>query len=305
MTVAERNEGLVSPARSAAGSCLLLAGFVLVWPMVSGGCYLVTTKREGKALARRIDAVEQRLEKLHEREEQVRKSIARSRQEQKKLAELMDQARKVFLRNSADVGAKVERLMTQIGTVLGRLDSLEKDMAAGKAKTQALAKRLDLMRMELATLRTQVVGVLKQLAARAKEPHSAEELFKAGKEKFSLGEYGGAIRYFRKLTKRFPTDKRADEAAFLIGEAYFRQNKFAAAEYSFKMYLRSHPKGAFVVRAWLDRARCYHQLKYCRGALKILGEFLRRFRKGPEVAEARALRLKIRKQLRNIRYCEQ
>lgn len=305
MRVAERNEGWDASPRHTLGRGLLLAGFVLVLPAVFGGCWLVTTKREGKALGRRIDAVERRLDKLHEREEQVRKSIVRSRQEQKKLAELMDQARKVFLRNSADVGAKVERLLDQIGTVLGRLDSLEKDMAVGKAKTQALAKRLDMMRMELATLRTQVVGVLKQLAARAKEPHSAEELYKAGKEKFALGEYGAAIRYFRKLIKRFPADKRADEAAFLVGEAYFRQNKFAAAEYSFKMYLRTHPKGAFVVRAWLDRARCYHQLKYCRGALKILGNFLRRFRKGPEVAEARALRLKIRKQLRNLRYCEQ
>ncbi len=281
---------------------------VLAWLLVggsAGGCWLVTTRREGKALNDRIDKVEKRLVRLHEREERVRQSIAQSQEEQKKLAKLMEEARKLFLRNSADVGAKVERLMGQLGTVLGRLDGLEKDLVAGKTKTAELAKKLNVMRMDLAMLRTQVVSVLKQLAARAREPKTADEIYKAAKQKFAVADYVGAIRYLRRFLKQFSSDPRADEAAFLVGRAYFRQNKFAAAEYSYKRYLRSHPKGAYVIEAWLDRARCYHQLKYCRGALKILGEFLRRFRKGPKAAEAKALRATIKRQLRNIRYCEQ
>ncbi len=278
---------------------------VLPWPATLGGCWLVTTRREGKALGKRIDAVTHRLDELHAREEQVRKSIVRSRQEQKKLADLMEQAKKLFLRNSADVGAKVERLLVQIGAVLGRLDSLEKDVAAGKADRKALTKKVTMLRMDLAALRSQVVGVLKQLAARAKAPRTADEIYKAAKQKMALADYSGAVKYLRLLIKRFPTDQRLDEAAFLLGQAYFRQNKFAAAQYSFKKYLQAYPKGTYVVRAWLNQARCYYRLKYCRGALKILGNFLRRFRKGPETAEAKALRLKIRRQLRNIRYCEQ
>ncbi len=277
----------------------------VTWLVVSsGGCWFVTTKHEGKVLRKRIVALERRLEELHEREETVRKSIRQAREEQKKLAELMERARKVFLRNSADVGARVEMLMEKMGSVLGRLEDTGQDLRALQKRHAELKSEVLKLQTALAALRTQFQALVRQLASRPKEPQTPDELWKAGRQAFQKGDYVTAARYLRRLTGMAPGHPQAEEAAFLAAEAYFRQGKFAAAEFLYKKYLRRYPNGRHAARAWLRRARCHYELKYCTSALGILREMLRRIRRGQEAEEARRLAARIRRQRRNIRYCE-
>ncbi len=282
----------------------MLSWWLVGLAVSSGGCWFVTTKHEVLVLRKRIATLEQRLARLHEREEAVRKSIRQARAEQKKLAELMDQARKVFLRNSADVGARVEMLMGKMGKVLGRLEDAGQDLGALQKRHEELKAEVAKLRAALAGLQSRLQALVRQLASQPKEPQTADELWKAGSEAFKRADYATAARYLRRLTAQAPGHPQAEEAAYLVAEAYFRQGKFAAAEFLYKKYLRRYPQGRHAARAWLRRARCHYALKYCTSALGILREMLRRIRKGPEVQEARRLAARIRRQRRNIRYCE-
>ena len=288
----------MSPARRAS----LLAGLALL--AGGSGCWFVTTKHEGRVLAKRVRAVEERLDRLHEREEAVRKSIQQARAEQKKLAQLMEQARKVFLRNSADVGARVEMLMDKMGKVLGRLEDAEVAIRALQKKHGELKAELLKVQVGLTAVRNQLQALIKQLTAKPKEPRTPDELWAAGSKAFAQGDYVRAARYLRRLVALAPNHPKAEEAAYEVAEAYFKQGKFAAAELLYKRYIQRYPRGRFAAKAWLRRARCHYELKYCTSALGILREMLRQFRRGPEVQKARQMVARIRRQRRNVRYCE-
>jgi len=279
----------------------------LVWSAVLlSGCWFVTTKKEGRDLSKRVEANSQRLRLLHKREQQVQQSIGQARVEQKKLVALMATARMVLLRNSADVGARVEILSTKLGKVLGRLDNVEHDLGARTAVAGKVGRTLSALRMELATLKQRLDGVASQfglLVKRLSGPTGPNELFAAATKAFHARRFREARRLFSQFTLKYPKDNRAATAAFNRALSYFKENKFAAADYSFKEFQTRYRHDARVARSWLYRARCRFELKYCRSALGVLDTVIRRYPKSAEVHLARSLRAKIRRVLHSARFC--
>ncbi|MCD6500263.1 MAG: tetratricopeptide repeat protein [Deltaproteobacteria bacterium] len=270
------------------------------------GCFFVTTKKEGRELAKRIAANKQRLGRLHQREQQVQRSIGQAREEQKKLVALMGKARKVLLRNSADVGARVEILSTKLGQVLGRLDNVEHDLAARRTAVGKAARIGTTLRMELATLKQRLDGLGGQfdlLIRHLAGPRGPDALFAAGTKAFHAGHFREARRLFRQFVVKYPKDARGATAVFNRALSYFKENKFAAADFSFKDFQAKYPQDARMARSWLFRARCRFELKYCRSALKVLDAVLRRYPKSPEGHQARTLRTRIRRVLHSARFC--
>lgn len=267
------------------------------------GCPLVTTKREGKQIRQRISKLEGRLNKMKRQRRQLEEALLSAKKDQKKLSEVLSQAKKMLLRNSADLGAKVQVLEAQIGKILGRLDELEqehkKHVGLRKKKREELIKVLKALRTDLDAFKAKAIA----WHTKPKEPEGADALFEEAQKKYRLGVYAVARKYFQKFVDRHPNDARAELAMFLLAKSYVKENKFGAAEYSLRRYMKQFPKGKLVSKAWLLRARCYKELKYCKAALSLLKKLRKHYPKTKEASQAFGRIKKLRRMLGNPRYC--
>jgi TolA-binding protein len=271
---------------------------VLVYLSMSG-CFFFTTKREGRQLRRELNRLRERLNKTRENEQQLKAALTKARSELAKLEKVLDRARKVLLRNSADLGAKVQIIESRIGKILGRLENLEKDLRTSAGNKVELIRMIGALRMELAGLKVRV----KQLHTRPAEPQGANAIFAHAQRMFHKGSYQLARKYFKRFADTFPNDSRAQYGLYLVGLSYFKENKYGAADYSFKKLLKRFPSGKYAPGAMLHRARCHYELKYCKSALNLLSALRKRFPKSTEATEAYRMFVRVRRVLRNSRFC--
>jgi TolA-binding protein len=281
----------------------ILLAVVEVALLAVPGCWFVTTKKEGRQLKEQLAKVQKKQQTMQRQRRELADALAKSRRDQKKLTAMLEEARKVLLRNSADLGAKVEVLEEKIGRILGRLDNVEKDLKAVVAKQKTERKKLleivQAIKVEFESFKKQVIAWRKKPAL----PQGADALFGAAQKKHRLGAYPIARKYFQLFADRYPQDKRVELALYQIAESYYKENKFGAAVYKYRQYLSKYPKGKHAPEAWLKRAKCHFELKYCKSALKILKKLRKNFRGTDEAREALALYKKIRRMLGNPRYC--
>lgn len=263
------------------------------------GCMFFTTKREGRQLKLELSSLKKRLTTLRKNEKQLQAALKQARSDQAKLEKVLEQARKVLLRNSADLGAKVQILESQLGKILGRLENLENDLKTASKVKSELVQRLTVVRMQISALKQRVLT----LHTRPAEPRGADAVFEYAQKAFQRGAYQLARKYYKKFSNRFPTDRRAAMSLYLIGVSYFKENKFGAADYSFKQMLARFPSVKHAPQAIFYRARCHFELKYCKSALNLLAQLRKRFPKSTQAVQARRMSVRVRRVLRNSRFC--
>ena len=71
---------------------------------------------------------------------------------------------------------------------------------------------------------------------------SAEELFSSAVTEFAAERYEPAIADLRAFLAQHPTDSRAPDARFLLGDAYRAQGRYAEAGGEFEVFLRQYPR---------------------------------------------------------------
>lgn len=67
------------------------------------------------------------------------------------------------------------------------------------------------------------------------------ELFRAGEKAMEKGDYGDAAKYFQRLKEEHPFSRRIAEAELGLADAYYRQEKYSAAESAYKEFESLHP----------------------------------------------------------------
>mgnify|MGYP001614518982 CR=1 FL=1 len=177
------------------------------------GCFWATTKSEGETLRRDVDALDAR---LATKEEDLEDKV-------KKLESIIAEATKVLKRNSADLGADVEAMRTEMREMHGLLtaaktyvDQVQHDLDAMKASHDQRLASLD---QRLAAL--EVKGAQTNL--------TADELWTQGKTAFEGASYNDARDKFKRLVAQFPGHERADDAQYFRGEAYFQEKDYDGA----------------------------------------------------------------------------
>ena len=176
------------------------------------GCPFVTTKREGTQIRKRLKTLEGRLDKMKKQRRQLEEALLSAKKDQKKLSEVLSEAKKVLLRNSADLGAKVQVVEAHIGKILGRLDDLEQEhkqqVGRSKKKREELIKVLKALRTDLDAFKAKAIA----WHTKPKEPQGADALFEAAQKKYRLGVYALARKYFQKFVDRHPNDNQIGRA---------------------------------------------------------------------------------------------
>ena len=252
--------------------------FIATLTLATAGCW--TSKDQGESLRRDVDQLKQRLHR----------DIKQSKEEREKLQKVMEQATALLTRNSADVGAQVERMQARADKLDGQVEEQEK-------KLNDINQQLAKIDVKLDSLSS---------GAQPKQPPIPTDpnaLFQLSQQKLAAGEHEEARRLLRHFRSNFPTDARADTAQLMLGESYFAENKFANAIVEYRKIVEQMKKSKVYPDALYKIGMAFYQLKFCADAQIFLNQLVKRHRRYKEAARARKVLTLIKRYKRNPKFC--
>lgn len=219
------------------------------------GCFWVTTKSEGKALRKDVDGLEFRVQtkevELGTKVEELQKTL--------------DEAAKVLKRNSADIGADVQRIDDEQRKLLGLVTAAQ----AGAEEVRAGFERYKQSTDErLAALEARLAALEPKTPAPGSSP---DDLWSAGKKAFEAGKYADAREAFKKLALGFPQHDRADDAQYFRAETYFAEKDWDGAIREYQKVFDKYADSQLADDALFRAGEAAENLKNCTEARAYFG----------------------------------
>jgi TolA-binding protein len=255
-----------------------LAAIILC--VVTSGCFWVTTKSEGQKLRDRLDKKEQALD------EQIAQ-----------LKKVLDDATRLLKRNSADLGADVESLRTDLQRAKELATSMSTSVTEVKTAFEAYKKshdaRLDSLEQRLAQLES----------GKPSANTSPEDLWKLANDAYGAQRYNDAVELFKRLTASFPTHDKADDALYMRGQCYGALKEWEKAIAAYQLLLDKYPDGQLTDDGMYNAALAAVQLKQCGEARTYLGIIKSKFPKSNVTKQATDLDTQLKKDAKNKAKC--
>lgn len=268
---------------------LLVASLALASGALSGtvvaGC-LWTTKGDGDRLrtesvehARRLTKVEQGAQAERET---LHAAVGSAQVKVQELEVVLERATEVVTRNSADTGALVQELQTQLGSLEGQIAEL-------RNANEHLTRQLSTQRAEMDERITQVArkaGIDMPLPA-AEIPADKVEHFAAAYRAYQGSDYSRARALFREYLSRYAGDDQTDNAQYWIGASYLQESKPATALGELRKVITDYATGDAVDDALFDMGDAFYRLHACTDARTTLEALVRTQPTSPLLARTR------------------
>lgn len=244
-------------------------------------CSEITTKREGTLMRKDIDELKLRLDS---KEKVLDDQIA-------ELKRVLDESSKLLKRNSADLGADVDKLRDELRTAVGLVTASQNEIN------------------DLRALITKVAGIESRVAAlEAKAPNPAnpttpEEMWNLGKTAFEAQRWDQALEQFRKLVSQFPTHVRAPEAQYFRAESLLKKGDADTAIGEFQKLVEKYPDSQLADDALFRSGEAAYTLKNCTEARAYFATLTKKFPKSPLLKQAVAKDKEIKGVVKNKSKC--
>ncbi len=220
-----------------------------------------------------LSAQQQRLESLE----------TKLKADRKELEGLLKEASKVVRRNSADQGVQIEELQKRVDELQGLVAEFQNTAVTGQAKSELHVKGLQTQLTDIA----RAAGM--DFPAQDSEiPQDRAKHWEAAMQALRIGEHSFSRALLREYMKRYPTDRRADDAQYWLGVSYLRQGKPADALGEFRTLLSKHDKSDMIDEALYEMADAFFQVRACDDADKALEALIKNYRRSSLVPKARA-----------------
>ena len=182
-----------------------------------------------------------------------------------------------------DISAQIAELSRSEGTSQTKLDDLAQHLAALETKLEDTNFRLAQLRQQIAaaTEELQAVRSATEMARRisppplpppsaAANPADPQALYDTAYNDYVRGNYDLAILSFQEYLEGHPTTDVADNAAYWIGECYFRQGQFQRAIEAFDTVLAAYESSDRRPSAILRKGYAYFELgQRAQGAVEL------------------------------------
>lgn len=240
------------------------------------GCFWTTTKSEGKALRRDVDALDTR---LTTKEEDITGRVG-------ELKRVLDEATKLLKRNSADIGADVETLRNDIRVSTGlvsaaknMLDELKTEHDRYKASNDERVAALE-ARLAVIEAKTGVGGGGSVAAG------NPDELWAQATAAFGNKKWNDAREAFKKIALNFPTHDRADDAQYFRGETFFQEAAYDDAIPEYQKVWEKFTDSALADDALFRAGEAAEKLKNCTEARAYFSGLKQKYPKSNLVKKA-------------------
>ena len=204
----------------------------------------------------------------------------------------------------ADSQAATQTLTREVDKLRGEVEAFRFQSGGSGSQMEQLQRRLDALESRLGSLEQLARGGVPiapgtpgmegvgGVVAGAPETEisvsgDAPPEVREGAEILRRGDSQAAIQKFREFLRQQPKSPHADDAQYLIGEAYFRSKDFNRAILEFNEVLLRYPKGDRVPSALLRQAFAFAELGDKVDARLVLQKLLSEHGTSPEAEKGR------------------
>ncbi|PID77808.1 MAG: tol-pal system protein YbgF [Deltaproteobacteria bacterium] len=197
-----------------------------------------------------------------------------------KISEISGQIEKINYRlNNLEV--KIENNQNRNSELFMRLSDVEKYLG--------FEKKVNLNSFNKKNLGQAVKNPDKPVKNRQEKLKYGDEdsLYGAAMKKFKSGELGSSMKLFTSFLKKYKKSKKADNAAFWIGEIYYRKGEYKRAVIEYQNVIDKYSRGNKVPAAYLKQGLAFYQLGRKENAKVIFESLISKFPKTNEAVIAR------------------
>lgn len=248
------------------------------------GCFWATTKSEGEKMRADITALNARLDV---KEKALDSQIAQ-------LQKVLDDATKLLKRNSADLGADVDQLRSDVRTASGLVAAVNNTLNELRASVDAQKARLDTLEGRTAQIES----------GKPTANSSPEDLWRLGSTAYEAGRYAEAVELFKRLATTYPTHDRTDDAIYFRGQSHGKLKEWEKAIGVYQQLLEKFPDSTYTDDGLYFAALAAQSIKQCTEARSYLALIKSKFGSKSNVTkEAAELDAQIKKDAKNKSKC--
>jgi len=259
----------------------------LAFALALSGCFWVTTKSEGQKLRKDVDGLQSRVDT---KERELNTQI-------KQLQSVLDEATKILKRNSADIGADVDKLSQDVRSANGLATAVNNSINDLKLAFDKYKKdsdsRLDALEQRLSQIES----------GKPTANSGPDELWKLGTTAFEAQRWAEAIEIYKRLQQTYPTHARADDAVYFRGQAYSNLKDWDKAIGSYQQLVEKYADSDLADDGLYFAALAAQKLKNCTEARTYLGLVTSKYPKSNVLKQAKDLDVTIKKDLKNKSKC--
>jgi len=264
---------------------LAIAPLILA-PFLSG-CFWATTKSEGEGMRKDITTLQGQ---MSSKQQELDTEIAQ-------LKSVLEDATKVLKRNSADLGADVDGLRSDIRTANGLVTAVNNSVNEMKTAFDKYRKendaRLDSLEQRVAQIES----------GKPSANSSPDDLWRLGTQAFEAARYNDAIDIFKRLVQTYPTHARADDAQYFRGQSYTNLKDWDKAIGAYQQLVEKYPDSDLADDGLYFAALAAQELKNCTESRTYLGLIKTKYPKSNVIKQANELDATIKKDLKNKAKC--
>jgi TolA-binding protein len=213
------------------------------------------------------------------------------------LKAVLDEATKLLKRNSADLGADVDALRTDIrqanGLVTAINNSINEVKTSFEKYRQDTTSRLDSLEQRLGQLES----------GKPSANSGPDDLWKLGTTAFEAARYNEALDIYKRLVQTFPTHTRADDAQYFRGQAYTKLSDWDNAIAAYQLLVQKYPDSDLADDGMYFAALAAQSLKNCTEARTYLGIVKAKYPKSNVAKVSTDLDAQIKKDAKNKAKC--
>ena len=211
----------------------------------------------------------------------------------------LDESNTKLLNQTGRHESRIENLKTYLDEQDGQIRDLLANLRADVEDLRMQLARTGGTQEEVVHRLNQIQGKIKGIKGLVDErlggdreslpeglPEDADEMFKAGLEKFNAGLTKTARAIFTEFIRSFPDHEKADDAQYYIGETFFSESRFVEAVTQYRKVYDDYQRGDRFREAVLRIGLCYERTNDCEKAKKIYKFARDEFKKSPEGRKA-------------------
>lgn len=155
----------------------------------------------------------------------------------------------------ADLAASVDQLALRVEQLQNKLEDTNFQLA--KLSQQISATQVELQAVRLAAEEAQRAA---PPSPPVEEPGDPQALYDTAYNDYVAGNFDLAILGFRQYLETFPDTEQSDNAAYWLGECYYRQSRFQKAIDQFDLVLDQYETSDRAASALLKKGYAYLEL---------------------------------------------
>jgi tol-pal system protein YbgF len=231
------------------------------------GCLVAALAAPGCVSSQDIEGLQSQLSDIQRQMLQFQKQAqqAPSKQEVADLGSNVGQQMQGLLKTEADMQVKLRDLGTQIEALQAKLEDTN-------YRLSQLSQQIAATNQDLKSFRGQAPAPAPEGQAPPPQQQppapnggggagiDPKSLYDAAYNDYLKGNYDLGVREFQEYLTNFPNTDLSDNAAYWIGESYYRQRRFRQAVEEFDIVITRYPKGDKMPSALLKKGYSYLEL---------------------------------------------